>query len=75
MGKLEQIMIRAVQLETRGWIVHFGQKCPACGTPNIINKYNTMIECGRCESSFIMDNPTIQASGGRQNGLARRVSD
>lgn len=75
MGKLEQIMIKAVQLESRGWTIHFGQKCSECGIPNLFKKYCTLVQCGGCDAYYVMDNPKLQATGGRQNGLARRVSD
>ena len=71
MTKINQVLIQACFLEQRGWTVKFGQKSPNCGTPNTIMLYRDTIVCGRCEKVYLMDNPKIQASGGRQIGSAK----
>ena len=75
MGSIEQLLVRSVRLEGQGWNVKFTQKCTNCNTPNSVNIYNVMIECGKCKQSFIMDAPILQINGGRQHGLARRSND
>ena len=71
MTKINQVLIQAVFLEQRGWTVKFGQKCPHCNTPNTIMLYRDTVVCGRCERVYVMDNPKLQASGGRQIGSAK----
>ena len=71
MTKINQVLIQSVFLEQRGWTVKFGQKCPYCKTPNTVMLYRDTIVCGRCERVYVMDNPKLQASGGRQIGSAK----
>ena len=71
MPSINQVLIQSVVLETRGWRIKFGQKCPHCNTPNTIEIYKDNIVCGRCERIYVMDNPKLQASGGRQIGSAK----
>ena len=68
---IHELLVKSVMLSRRGWTVRFGQKCPHCGTPNTIEIYEDTIVCGRCEQVFTMDNPKLQASGGRQIGSAK----
>ena len=37
----------------------------------LVEIYEDTIVCGRCEQVFTMDNPKLQASGGRQIGSAK----
>ena len=68
---IQELLVKSVMLSRRGWTVRFGQKCTHCGTPNTIEIYEDTIVCGRCEQVFTMDNPKLQASGGRQIGSAK----
>ena len=63
MGKLELLLIQSVQLEEKGWIVKFVQKCKHCGTPNSFCRYRSMVKCGKCKKDYHMDDPKLQLHG------------
>ena len=63
MGKLEQLLIQSVQLEEKGWIVKFEQKCKHCGTVNSFCRRMSMVKCKKCKKDYRMDDPKLQLHG------------
>lgn len=53
------MMIQEVMYKHAGWKVYWKQQCPNCGVSNNFEKYRTLVICGKCNTEYVMDNPTF----------------